>query len=225
MEDSSADQHALAQWKLVRSAIEHENTLINYRVSWFMATQLFLFAGFSSIFVKAVEKDELFGMAKVYLAFVTISSIGLYICILAWVNVRAAGKMIGRLRDWWITNFHAQENDFEKWKRSIQFFDGEKRFPPINGIFTENLMEYFGEKRLPVAIAMCWLLLLGLTTAKFFQSCSDSYKPFVWSVAILLALILLALLPCRKTIRGLLDDDNERLLKELKELHQEIHSP
>ena len=86
--------------------------------------------------------------------------------------------MIGRLRDWWIISFHGPENDFKKWKRSVQFFDGEKRIAPINGIFTENLMEYFEDKRLAVAIAMCWQLLLGLTMAKFFQGCPDSCKPF-----------------------------------------------
>jgi hypothetical protein len=72
MDEESADHHALAQWKLVRSAIEHENTLVSHRVSWFLATQLFLFAGFSSIFVKAVEKDLLLGSVKVYRAFVVI---------------------------------------------------------------------------------------------------------------------------------------------------------
>lgn len=131
MDEESADHHALAQWKLVRSAIEHENTLVSHRVSWFLATQLFLFAGFSSIFVKAVEKDLLFGSVKVYTAFVVISCIGFYICILAWANMRAAGKMMGRLRDWWIRNHHPKNDDFERWKESIQFFGAPKSYPPV----------------------------------------------------------------------------------------------
>jgi hypothetical protein len=214
----------LAQWKLVRSAIEHENTLVSHRVTWFLATQLFLFAGFSSIFVKAVEKDLLFGSAKVYSAFVVISCIGIWICILAWANMRAAGKMMGRLRDWWIMNYHPKDEDFEAWRQSVQFFGITKSFPPINGVFTDNLLEYFGEKRLPAAIAMCWLLLLVLTTLFFIQRRPQLVNSFVFGMVTTIAIeIVLVLFFKRKTVEQWLKSDNTRLRQELIELHDKIH--
>ena len=55
MDDMAKKEYGLSQWKLVRSAIEHENTLINYRISWLLATQLFLFAVFSSILLRQLR--------------------------------------------------------------------------------------------------------------------------------------------------------------------------
>lgn len=224
MEEISAGQHALAQWKLVRSAIEHENTLVSHRITWFLATQLFLFAGFSSIFVKAVEKDLLFGSAKVYSAFVVISCIGIWICILAWANLRAAGKMIGRLRDWWIMNYHPESDNFGTWRQSVQFLGVEKRFPPVNGVFTENLHEYFGEKRLPAAIAICWLLLLVLTTVVFMQKRPELINSFAFGMVIGMAMVIVPILLLRrKGVEQWLQNDNPRLRQELVELYEKIH--
>jgi hypothetical protein len=224
MERYPDGQESLAQWKLVRSAIEHENTLISHRVTWFLATQLFLFAGFSSIFVKAIEKDSLFGSAKVYSAFVIISCIGIWICILAWANMRAAGKMIGRLRDWWIMNCHPKNKDFEKWRQSVQF-NGTKSLPPVNGMFTDNLLVCFSEKRLPAAIAMCWLLLLVMTTGTFIHRRPELFTPCVLLIMTFIALPTVASLEfIRREVQQWLVSDNIELKQELIDLHEKIHN-
>jgi hypothetical protein len=222
MEGNPADQDALVQWKLVRSAIEHENTLISHRVTWFLATQLFLFAGFSSIFVKAVENDSLFGSAKVYSAFVVISCIGIWICILAWANMRIAGKMIGRFRDWWVENHHSKNEGFVAWRQSVQF-SGAKNLPPVNGIFTDRLVDYFGEKRLPITLAMFWLLLLSVTTSVFIQRRLKEDANCVLVVLALIALASLVLLYFRQEeVKKYLKDDSKGLKQELIDLYNKI---
>jgi hypothetical protein len=211
-----AEQHALAQWKLVRSAIEHENILVSNRVTWLLATQLFLFAGYSSIFVQALQKDQLFGSRKVYASFLIISCIGIYICILAWANLRAAQRMIGRLRDWWIRHYSLEALSEEDWIKLIQQFSSEKRFPPVNGIFTERLHELFSEMRLPAVIATCWLLLLALTTALFARrhGISDDYI-FGWGLFALAA----GWLAMDKVIKPWLKSDSKKLRAELREVY------
>jgi hypothetical protein len=39
-----------ADWKRVRSSIEHENSLVNHRLSWLFASQAFLYAAFAVVF-------------------------------------------------------------------------------------------------------------------------------------------------------------------------------
>jgi hypothetical protein len=165
----------LTQWRLVRSAIEHENTLKSHRVTWFLATQLFLFTGFTSIFVEAVKSDFLFRSLKVYAALVIIFLMGIYVCVLAWVNLRAAQKMIARLQNWWLIHCYDTTNDttnndkFQKWIFSVKYGTGQNYFPPVNGIFTSNMHMVFDEIQLPVALAAFWLILFFITTTIVLQ--------------------------------------------------------
>jgi hypothetical protein len=160
----------LTQWRLVRSAIEHENTLKSHRVTWFLATQLFLFTGFTSIFVEAVKSDFLFKSLKVYAALVIIFLMGIYVCVLAWANLRAAQKMIARLQNWWLihcrdtTKNTTNDDILKNWIFSVKYGTNQNNFPPVNGIFTSNMHIVFDEIQLPVALAAFWLILFFITT-------------------------------------------------------------
>ena len=167
----------LTQWRLVRSAIEHENTLKSHRVTWFLATQLFLFTGFTSIFVEAVKSDYLFRSLKVYAALVIIFLMGIYVCVLAWANLRAAQKMIKRLQNWWLIHCYdttknttnddrktTNDDILKNWIFSVKYGTKQEKFPPVNGIFTSNMHMIFDEIQLPVALAAFWLILFFITT-------------------------------------------------------------
>jgi hypothetical protein len=159
----------LTQWRLVRSAIEHENTLKSHRVTWFLAAQLFLFTGFTTIFVEAVKNDILFKSLKVYAALVIVFCMGFYVCILAWANLRAAQKMIVRLQNWWLIHCHGTRDNLKAWILSAKYGEGQTNFPPVNGIFTSNLHIVFDEIQLPKALAIFWLILVFVTTIIFLQ--------------------------------------------------------
>jgi len=159
----------LTQWRLVRSAIEHENTLKSHRVTWFLATQLFLFTGFTSIFVEAV-----------------------------WVNLRAAQKMIARLQNWWLIHCRNTSNDLEGWIMSVKYGKGQQSFPPVNGIFTSNMHVIFDEIQLPVALAAFWLVLFMVTTIivfqKRFEACKiNNFDLACWLPPAIVIIIILAI--------------------------------
>jgi hypothetical protein len=40
----------IVAWKLARSAVEHENSLVNHRMTWFLLSQAFLFSAFVGVF-------------------------------------------------------------------------------------------------------------------------------------------------------------------------------
>jgi hypothetical protein len=95
---------------------------------------------------------------------------GIYVCVLAWANLRAAQKMIKRLQNWWLIHFHdtstetTNDDKFQKWIFSVKYGTGQKDFPPVNGIFTSNMHMVFDEIQLPVALAAFWLILFFITT-------------------------------------------------------------
>jgi hypothetical protein len=47
------------KWKMARSAIEHENGLVNHRMTWFFQSQAFLFAAFAVIYYQIFDHDDL----------------------------------------------------------------------------------------------------------------------------------------------------------------------
>lgn len=165
MTEPDPDIPFLTQWRLVRSAIEHENTLKSHRVTWFLATQLFLFTGFTSIFVEAVKNDSLFRSYKVYTVLLVVFSLGIYACILAWANLRAAQKMIVRLHNWWLRHCHHIRDDLESWLYFAKYGEGQSNLPPVNGMFTSKLHVIFDEIGLPKALAAFWVFLFAVTTA------------------------------------------------------------
>jgi hypothetical protein len=202
----------LTQWRLVRSAIEHENTLKSHRVTWFLATQLFLFTGFTSIFVEAVKTDYLFQSLKVYAALVIVFLMGTYVCILAWANLRAAQKMITRLQSWWLIHCHGAKGDLKELLLSVKYGSGQADFPPVNGIFTSNLHVVFDEIRLPVALATFWLILFYIVTIILLQK-RFTVHPFASTTLLFLAALLL-FLSTRKRIDKWLKDTSPKSAKD-----------
>jgi hypothetical protein len=47
----------IVNWKRVRSALEHENLLVNHRLTWLLSSQAFLFAAFAIIFQESAKND------------------------------------------------------------------------------------------------------------------------------------------------------------------------
>lgn len=184
----------LTQWKLVRSAIEHENTLKSHRVTWFLATQLFLFTGFTSVFVEAIKTDFLLGSHKVYGILMVISSLGVYACVLAWANLRAAQKMIVRLHNWWLCHCHPRGNNLKSWIFLAKYGEGQRGLPPVNGMFTSKLHIVFDEIGLPKALAVFWGFLMAASTVMILQK-----RYGVFPLASLHALALLGIILFART--------------------------
>ena len=102
---------------------------------------------------------------------------GIYVCVLAWANLRAAQKMIARLQNWWLihcrdTTKNTTNDDknttnddiLKNWIFSVKYGTNQNNFPPVNGIFTSNMHMVFDEIQLPVALAAFWLILFFITT-------------------------------------------------------------
>jgi hypothetical protein len=210
----------LPQWKLVRSAIEHENTLKSHRVTWFLATQLFLVTGFSSIFVEAIKNNSLFMSLKVYAALFVIVFLGIYACALAWVNLNAAQKSIARLHGWWLIHCHDPHKELSEWIYSAKYGLGQKDYPPINGMFTSNLHMAFSESQLPRALGMFWSALLFGTTAIVLRE--RSRVPLICSAIGLIVLGVFAFCVYKAKLKAWLEAPSSRKAKELESIAKKL---
>lgn len=118
VELAASDVHnrSLIDWRRVRSAIEHENNLVNHRVTWLLLSQGALLATFSNLFSKWVEYSASVPGAVAPLpanttaagvgpylpiALVLLAVLGLAISMNLRLSLRNAALQIFRLTVWW----------------------------------------------------------------------------------------------------------------------------
>src|SRR6266404_6343921 len=88
-------------WKRARSVIEHENTLINHRVTWLLASQGFLFAGYSALITGWAKAELHIGRGTFVALLVALLAISAYICISMGIMLSAAITQIRFIQCWW----------------------------------------------------------------------------------------------------------------------------
>lgn len=87
---SESQDRYFHDWKRVRSAIEHENNLVNHRLTWLFLAQGGLFTAFFS------SSGEATGFIRICVAV-----FGMFICGFIFVPLREADKALVGLNDWW----------------------------------------------------------------------------------------------------------------------------
>ena len=104
----------MAIWKRVRSCIEHEDALVNQRMSWMWAFNGFLLAAYALILSRFRELagSSVKDLAKIFLAFIPV--LGVVLCISVWQGISAAMKQIGHLDNWWKVTIKASEREYPR---------------------------------------------------------------------------------------------------------------
>src|ERR1700722_1658046 len=108
-------------YKTYRHYIEHEDSLINNRLSWNFAIQGFLFAAFSFSAQKMAEVNAkilselkpssveveylvaISGVGQLHLLLIVLALVGLFVSALVYVSVGAARIAIANIEDKWLT--------------------------------------------------------------------------------------------------------------------------
>jgi hypothetical protein len=156
----------IVDWKRCRSAIEHENTLVNHRLSWLFASQSFLFASFGVVWNAWKNPSGANSVpAQTSMVFLVIIAItGIVVCTAIQQSLLCAEKQIVHIDRWWYLK-GAHESG-ERYKddneRNMQRANRDQSHPPIQGdihiegnFFTRVLSFTF----LPNWFNAVWLLL------------------------------------------------------------------
>ena len=145
-------------WKRVRAAIEHENTLVNHRLTWLLTSQALLFGGFGLIFQDEKKLNDHY-----YLAFlVIICFVGIVVSLKTYIDIEMAGRQLSELDRWWHKTYAPQEYnkasnyDFNTRQKAITIMSS--KHPPIQG---RNQKNFWIDRTLKMEIIfiISWVLI------------------------------------------------------------------
>jgi hypothetical protein len=132
-------------YRIIRSQIEHEDNLINQRLSWFVASQAFLFSAYA-ILLNAPSQARLEGFARQQeILFFLIPLVAIGVGILIYITVIAAMLATANLRR--LLKTHMNEKD-------------SALLPPVQGYRQTLLLGQASPILMPFLFMISWIVLL-----------------------------------------------------------------
>ena len=138
-------------YQIIRAQIEHEDNLINQRLSWFVAAQAFLFSAYA-ILLNAPSQVRLQGFARQQeILFYLIPLVAIGVSILIYVTVIAAMLAMANLRR--LLKSHANELESHAKEKEILL-------PPVQGYRQTLLLGQASPILIPFLFMISWIVLL-----------------------------------------------------------------
>lgn len=166
-----------ADWKRVRLAIEHENTLVNHRITWLLTSQGFIITVLGAAFNEA-QKTEGMNFQNVGVLAALLSFISLLICRAISLSLRDADLQLNNLDKWWYRYWN-NNNDWSALSdRSIPVSKSLKYHPDLQ---LRTKPKRFSVDFALVASILAWiwagilLLSLYLSIAPYIPRTQDDY--------------------------------------------------
>ncbi|MDB5334109.1 MAG: hypothetical protein JWP03_5260 [Phycisphaerales bacterium] len=132
-------------YRLIRSQIEHEDNLISQRLSWFVASQSFLFTAYA-IVVSNIQPGKLAWVTgQQHLLLDVIPIVSILTCVLVYATIVAGVIAIVHLRRLYRT--HADVS-------------ARAGFPPVQGHRRTQIFGQIGPLLLPLVFLAVWLALV-----------------------------------------------------------------
>jgi hypothetical protein len=132
-------------YQIIRSQIEHEDNLINQRLSWFVAAQAFLFSAYA-ILLNAPSQVRVRSFAtQQEILFILIPLVAIGVGILIYITVIAAMLATANLRR--LLKTHMNEKD-------------SALLPPIQGHRQTLLLGQASPILIPLLFMISWIVLL-----------------------------------------------------------------
>jgi hypothetical protein len=161
----------IVDWKRVRSAIEHENQLMNHRVTWLLTCQGFLIAAFALVF-QAYTKTDVTQEWRVFYQYILsgLAVTGTLVSLYVRLSLRAAEIQHENLRLWWETRIGTR-NNFH---------------PPICGTPPTWLIKKLPYSSFPILFVLSWIIFVLIVLL-------DTIKQYTNQIGIALLIFALAL--------------------------------
>lgn len=144
-------------YKLARSQIEHENTLVSQRITWYLTLQGFLFAAMFVVVGVIADPQKLYceSETRLYLtiAIFLLQFVGTTSSLVCYLLIRAAYKQIDRVVEWW---------------KGLKV--REETFPAVTGTGGITVVRYnVTGADFSLIIMVVWLVMLGLLVHTVFR--------------------------------------------------------
>jgi hypothetical protein len=168
----------ITAWKLARSAIEHENNLINHRLTWFFSAQAFLLTAFFVV-VSYSDKPilkELDALRILPVLFLIIGFLAIYMCLVTQNGLERAYTALDN-----ITRHYDQLAARHVFSRT----------PPLHFWKKPTL---FNSRYIPVVTVVMWIALEGVCALARIPSLQAATAQLTGEQAMFGAGVLLALI-------------------------------
>ena len=148
------DDKSISIYKLYREKVVHEDTLINWRTTWFVTLQAFIFTAFS------LSQDRLGELQD----FVNLSFciLGILISIASFVSITAAKSAINKTVGKW--RFRYSDQDGRLLHRGVRdLIDPAGLLPAIKGAGSSDYIAFRGNVfsfLVPLIIGVFWVVLM-----------------------------------------------------------------
>lgn len=168
----------ITDWKRVRGQIEHEDDLINQRITWLITTNAFLFAAFF-LSQKKDSVDSFLSLAKYFS--VAIPIIGILFSVTYLTAIDAAMSQIKLINEWWKER---KKSDPRNYKDDADD-EFNLRHPQLIGTssgerFDHNFMI---SKVIPSGMIFAWVVIITGVAVDFLRSQFSINLPvWVWLV-------------------------------------------
>jgi hypothetical protein len=127
-----------ADWRRIRLAVEHENTLVNHRITWLLTSQAFLIAALVGIFNEA-QKPEGINADQAWLFSFAIALISITICFAIGRSLAEASFQLDHLDKWWYRRWNTNK-DWMSWQEREEATKCSlERHPEIQGRRSQNV--------------------------------------------------------------------------------------
>ena len=132
-------------YKIIRSQIEHEDNLINQRLSWFLAAQAFLFTAYAILLNAPTEVRAQKFAAQQDLLFLLVPIVAIGLSVLIYTTVFAAMIAMAHLRR--LLESHVKEQE-----RTV--------LPPVQGYRLTLVLGQAAPILIPLLFIVIWIILL-----------------------------------------------------------------
>lgn len=195
----------VVDWKRVRAVIEHENILVNHRLTWFFSSQAFLFGAFALLFNEEMKSSEPENTYLFQIMLGSMASIGSALCLFLFHSMRSAQNHLDLVDNW----YHGEANPVRLKREPVKNYPErqdakdfrEKRNPPLQGEPSRDWTYYFKVKYIPILFLLAWIVLLLLVVFDVFGNHKDFIDQHGLTLVLLAVVAMVSLLIGRYTAK------------------------
>lgn len=159
----------IVDWKRCRSAIEHENTLVNHRLSWLFASQAFLFAAFGVLFNSWKNPSANCSQPPTYtyqILLATTAITGMLVCLAIQQSLYGAESQIILIDRWWYDNENdrGMQRNYKCGTDRVELRKNrDRKHPPLQGdihIPGSRIARLVSFTHTPLVFLFAWAIIL-----------------------------------------------------------------
>lgn len=152
-------ERKLELYRTIREQIQHEDNLVNHRLTWVLLSQGFLFTLYYTLFNTILEDFKTFKILLFLLIAIAVS--GIILSILGVLSIKGAFRAIQHLREFWYSEYKEEGiSGTKNFNNKNSKKNPNKQFPDIS--YNGGKMSLFSSAKASVGIPYTIIFIWGV---------------------------------------------------------------